>query len=197
MNLGIYGFHASLDGKIDLFEIDLFNEDLRKPRKSRVIVSLSQYFYRSPNKIPFEERLEIIESLLEDKVHLFGFSIKLTPKFFETQKLETQVLPLKRALQKKYKRPVYLDLPQFLPSRLNEKSKISLNASLDPMWEKPAKAKYWKVHGWHDTRWVRRYSQSDLTRLGKAYIKIKPEVLIFAHSLRVGQVLNFKKNISN
>ena len=186
MKIGVLGFEPTLDGKVDFFEIDFSSDGFDPVKKSKVLINLNQYFYRHPNPIPIDERIEMIES----KVRLpqtLGFSIKLTPRFFETHEIEREVLPLKKRLENSLSLPVFIDLPKNSPHL----SKSHSSFSIDPLWVKPSRGGYWKVHGWHDTRWVRKYSQEELSKLSKLTQRYEPQLLTFAHSQRREQFFEF------
>ena len=58
----------------------------------------------------------------------------------------------------------------------------------DPLWFRgEAWSVYWRIHGWHPERWVRRYPAEDLDFLAKLARKTPPEFIILAHSERRAQ----------
>ncbi len=64
----------------------------------------------------------------------------------------------------------------------------------DPLWTKPEpRSPYWRVHGWHAVRWVRRYSQEALLGLHRAVNLYRPPFVVFAHSQRSEQAEDFLK----
>ncbi len=180
------GYQRTLDGKIDIFEMELSNERFLEVKESKVLVSLNQFYYRRPQLISISERIEIIESKLTN-VNVIGFLIKLTPKFFETQTLADEIVPLQAALVKKFHLPVYVDMPQIAPSNKGNDDCLSL----DPLWTRPNRGGLWKIHGWHPTRWVRRYSKAELNRLNRLARRYHPDFIIFGHSQREQQIKEF------
>lgn len=58
----------------------------------------------------------------------------------------------------------------------------------DPLWfrDKPW-SDFWKIHGWHPERWVRRYSPDDLDRLVRLADRHVPKFVILGHSQRGAQ----------
>ena len=51
---------------------------------------------------------------------------------------------------------------------------------------------YWKIHGWHPDRWIRRYGQEALARLALWMRKTQATHVCFAHSQRVEQLQEFR-----
>lgn len=58
----------------------------------------------------------------------------------------------------------------------------------DPLWfqDRPW-SDFWKIHGWHLERWVRRYSPGDLDRLVRLAGRYFPKFVILGHSQRCAQ----------
>lgn len=186
MKIGISGYERDLDGKIDFFELDLSDRGSNPPKRSGVIYSLNQFFYRHPNPIPLSERIEMIDAKASNAQTL-AFSIRLTPRFFESHQLDRDVLPLLRALVYEFGLPVYIDLPQTAA----DLCKMEPTFSTDPLWTKPRQGGLWKIHGWHKVRWVRRYSKQQLEQLKKLTSRYQPHFLIFGHSQRAQQIQEF------
>jgi hypothetical protein len=113
--------------------------------------------------------------------------LKLPPSFFDTDTLEDTIAPFIERWQKQSSLKIWVDLPANLPSTLEMQDIFGV----DPFWHKPQSNRYWRVHGWHDTRWVRRYSDETLKTLAKNCVRHKPEVVVFAHSQRFAQSLEF------
>lgn len=59
----------------------------------------------------------------------------------------------------------------------------------DPLWfkEKPW-GRYWKVHGWRESWWVRRYSSAQLKQIANAVGEFEPKFLVMGHSHRIEQL---------
>jgi hypothetical protein len=58
----------------------------------------------------------------------------------------------------------------------------------DPFWHgKKIYGRYWRIHGWNAERWVRMYSESELSLLIKKVQKHRPLAVIFCHSQRLAQ----------
>lgn len=89
--------------------------------------------------------------------------------------------------------PVYFDFGRAGPPRWADPAL----AVTDPLWplEQPSACgsgpelfgRYWKIHGWHPDRWVRRYASEQLGRLIELARAHQPEFVILAHSSRVEQ----------
>jgi len=57
----------------------------------------------------------------------------------------------------------------------------------DPAWDSPfraSRASYWKLHGWHPDRWVRRYGEAQLAAVSEKILKARPNHVCLAHSGR-------------
>jgi hypothetical protein len=57
----------------------------------------------------------------------------------------------------------------------------------DPAWDSPFRASavsYWKLHGWHPDRWIRRYGEAQLAAVAERIRKARPRHVCLAHSGR-------------
>jgi hypothetical protein len=186
MKIGISGYEKTLDGKVDFFELDFQENHFSFVQSSEIMVTLNQFFYR--NSISLSEKIDLIKSRVPIS-KVIGFSIRLIPSFFEKQKLEDQVFPLLEEIKSEFSTPAWIDLNQNVPNQL----KIDQRFSTDPLWKQPVQGGLWKIHGWHEARWVRRYSTKDLLRLKKLAHQYEPSFVTFAHSQRATQVDEFLK----
>ena len=64
----------------------------------------------------------------------------------------------------------------------------------DPLWQRLERpAPYWKIHGWHPERWVRRYSVEQLSELAAQASRFDPDFLVLAHSGRSEQMPDLRQ----
>lgn len=64
----------------------------------------------------------------------------------------------------------------------------------DPLWHPPSflrKKSIFKVHGWHESRWIRYYGPLQLEKLRTVCKKMKPGILLFGHSKREEEAATF------
>ncbi len=54
--------------------------------------------------------------------------------------------------------------------------------------QKPKHSLYWRIHGWHTERWIRRYAPAQLDELSSLINRFSPRFVSFAHSQRVNQL---------
>jgi len=59
--------------------------------------------------------------------------------------------------------------------------------------QREAHSKYWKIHGWHPTRWIRRYSREALQELWQLSVHAQATHVCLAHSQRVAQLTELKE----
>jgi hypothetical protein len=193
MKIGVTGYHTELIGKVDFFEIDA--QDIRSLQpftRSRTPISISanHFFFSHSDSEVFRDRiLSLAESI--QKLNVLFLLLKLPPSFFDRQTGFEQIQEWLQIWRHESSVPVFVDLPQKIPARLQSMLPNGLEFSVDPMWFKPKKVKCWKIHGWHDARWIRMYASSDLSNLHSQAKRLKPEFLIFGHSQRVIQVEQF------
>lgn len=77
-----------------------------------------------------------------------------------------------------------------------QRSATKAEAVVDPLWHSPARlatARIYKVHGWHPTRWIRYYGALQLTQLARRCQRNAPEVVLFGHSMRNEEAINFRE----
>jgi hypothetical protein len=58
--------------------------------------------------------------------------------------------------------------------------------------QRDAHLKYWKIHGWHPARWIRRYSTEALQELWQLSVHTQATHVCLAHSQRVTQFKELK-----
>jgi hypothetical protein len=199
LQLGVTGFHEELLGEVDLFEIDTFDPILKTAhgtsrlrsvgsKNGMIHLSANHYYFKSDSPLSLDERLQkLIE--MSESVDAQGCILKLNASFFESQTLEEGIGPFETLWKSQTKIPLWIDLPQEFPRAL----KLEPHFSTDPLWHQRRETPYWRIHGWHDTRWVRKYSDETLKSLAKECVRFKPSFLVFAHSQRIMQVLEFSK----
>jgi hypothetical protein len=193
--IGVSGFFPELVGKVSLFDIDAFEqEQLKRVResKSELIVTAGHFFFSHQEVEIFQDRISQLADLCEE-YQAQACNLRLPPSFFNHG---FHQYPLPRFLshwKERSRIPVMIDLPKqsTLPNRKTIDQLKGGLISLDPLWIKPKKTYCWKIHGWHDGRWVRFYSTTALEKLAMACKRWNPEVLIFAHSQRLKQSLQF------
>ncbi len=193
MKIGITGYHADLEGIADFFEIDahdLESHSLFYRRKVSTILSANHFFFTNQDPEVFRDRIEVLAARAE-KIRAHFCLLKLPPRFFERNRLEDVIGRFEMEWKRHSPLDVVVDLPQTLPRGLIGRLGKGHSWSIDPLWHKSLKTNCWKVHGWHDARWIRLYAQSDLIRLSQNARKLKPEYLIFGHSQRVVQIKQF------
>jgi hypothetical protein len=192
--LGVTGFHPRLVGTVDFFEMDSFDVSLQKlnfvkrlrSKNFGIEMSANYFYFRAKAAIPLVDRVNSLLDLCE-RTHARACNLKLNPAFFETQTLITGISRFEKEWLSRTALPLRLELPRSVPTSLTLHSRLIL----DPFWHKPKKSVSWKIHGWADSRWVRRYSDEELQSLVKKCIRFQPERLIFAHSQRVAQVAEY------
>ena len=188
MLIGVSGYHEALRRKVDFFEVETSFESSSAKLSCSLHLTANHYFYRMKSEIPLKERVELLKEA-HDRILPEQVSLKLTPSFFNLNTLESSIYPFQALWRKLSPTPLLIDLPSVIPRHLNTSPLLVT----DPLWHCFKKSSHWKVHGWNDSRWVRRYPESDLQRLAKASIKQKPKTLVFGHSQRAEQVLEFLK----
>jgi hypothetical protein len=63
-------------------------------------------------------------------------------------------------------------------------------------WPQGARARdgrYWRIHGWHETRWVRRYAESQLLEALTSARRAGVGFLTLAHSQRAEQLVELRR----
>jgi hypothetical protein len=193
MKVGITGYHSDLDGVADFFEIDahdLDSQTLVHRRKAPSVLSANHFFFTHSDSEIFRDRIELLATRAE-KIRSHFCLLKLPPRFFERNRLEDVLGSFQTVWKNHSDLDVVVDLPQESPRGILNRLEDRQEWSTDPLWQNPRKTKCWKVHGWHDARWIRLYAESDLVRLAKHSKKLKPEYLIFGHSQRVVQIKQF------
>jgi hypothetical protein len=69
----------------------------------------------------------------------------------------------------------------------------------DPAWAPVRGAppsSYWRIHGWHATRWIRLYPESFFERLARSAARHHPERISFGHSMRALQAAEFRARMN-
>jgi hypothetical protein len=199
LKIGIAGFHRELVGTVHFFEIDSHDPLLESKRsvnrlrtESRELyelnISANHYYFRKNSPLTLEDRaLQLLE--LCENLNAKECVLKLTPSFFDLYTIEESIDRFHQIWCTETKKNLLVDLPAYFPKSLLVRS----NYILDPCWHKITQGGYWRIHGWHDARWVRRYSEDALSKLAKNCLRFKPMALVFAHSQRVSQVQEFLK----
>jgi hypothetical protein len=193
MKVGITGYHADLEGVADFFEIDahdLDSQSIVARRNLSTVISANHFFFIHEDPEVFQDRIELLAGRSE-KISARFCLLKLPPRFFEKYDLDETFGRFLSVWKRHSAKQVMLDLPQEIPRGFLERWKGDSVFSLDPLWHKPHSGMCWKVHGWHDARWIRMYAESDLVRLKKNAAKFLPEYLIFGHSQRMVQIKQF------
>lgn len=192
--IGVTGFHKELIGKVNFFELDTIDPALNAASKLAktfdfaIHMNANHFYFKPDSPTPLYDRvLSLVE--MNENSGSEACILKLNPKFFEAHRLTEVVAPFKKIWDTHTKIKLWVDLPKALPPSLRS----SLSFASDPFWHSRKKTKYWRIHGWHDQRWVRRYSEEHLKSLAKDCAKFKPDFLVFAHSQRTIQVLEFLK----
>lgn len=193
MKIGVTGYHAELIDQVDFFEIDA--QDIRSIQpftRSGIPISISanHFFFSHSDSEVFRDRILSLAEKIQ-KLNVLFLLLKLPPSFFDRQTGFQKIEELISIWRDESSVPVFVDLPQKIPARLQSRLPDDLDFSVDPMWFKPKKVKCWKIHGWHDARWIRMYASSDLSKLYSQAKRLNPEFLIFGHSQRVIQVEEF------
>jgi hypothetical protein len=194
--IGIVGFDEALVGQVDFFEIDVKDVVLQepvitRPRAFDVFVSANYFYFRRESPSPLLDR---VNTLIEkcNAAQAQACVLKLNPSFFEAQTLDEVIRPFEKLWQKQCTLPLRIDLPAEFPQALS----LLPNFITDPIWAVPKKTHHWKLHGWSEARWTRRYSEDALRKLAVDCIKFKPKTLTFGHSQRVAQVHEFLRMTS-
>ena len=198
--LGIYGFYPKLIGKIDFFEVSLplplltikkIRERQRSTTKPFSIHFLANHFYYQKNlKYTLREKIELLLEHCENtQANLC--TLKITPRAFLETALEEDLSVLLQLWKKNTSLTLNIELPAELPRVLA----IKKHDVIDPFWHSRLikKADQWKIHGWHESRWIRMYSEEQLLWLLKKSKKEKPTSILFAHSQRETQISQFIK----
>ena len=189
MKVGVSGFEPGLMDVADFFEIDAHDSDsLKTALRKKALISLSAnhfYFTHSDAEV-FQDRIELL-SESANASGAFYCLLKLPPSFFERYTLEQKIAQFLKIWNRFSSVPVVIDLPR----NVQKFSQKGYEFANDPLWAPIKKSKCWKIHGWHDARWVRMYSEQDLVALKKKTAKFKPEYLIFGHSQRTIQIRQF------
>jgi hypothetical protein len=199
LHFGVTGFHEELVGKIDFFEMDSFdpalkslffrsNLSLSAPAEFGVHISANHYYFRPESPIPLYDRVQALIEICES-ANAKACVLKLTPSFFETQNLESVIIPFQIIWNARTQINLWVDLPNLLPTSLS----TNLFLATDPFCHKKKTTGYWRIHGWAESRWVRRYGEETLKTLAKDCVRFKPMFLVFAHSQRVNQILEFSR----
>jgi hypothetical protein len=193
MKVGITGYHSDLEWIVDFFEVDAQDLDSQSTvhrRKVPAILSANHFFFTHSDPEVFRDRIELLAGSAE-KIRARFCLLKLPPRFFERYRMDEVLGRFKEEWKCHTDLEFVVDLPQESPRSIMNRLPNHHKWSIDPLWRTPRKSKCWKVHGWHDARWIRMYADSDLIRLAKCFQKLKPEFLIFGHSQRVVQIKQF------
>lgn len=188
MLIGVSGYHELLIGKVDFFEVDSADPLPEASRHYEIKLSANQYYYRTGSAVPLQDRVQLLKELCE-RMKATTVALKLTPQFFNLYTVKDTLSPFQTEWKRHSAIPLLIDLPAALPRRLGP----ALNFIFDPLWHRSKNSPHWKIHGWSEERWVRRYCASDLTALAKSCVRHRPQTLLFAHSQRVEQVLEFQQ----
>ena len=106
MKIGVAGFHESLVGKVDVFEIDAFDPILKEKRFLKklnltaenlphVYLGANQFYFRPTSPLTLFERVTLLCELTES-VRAEKCILKLTPAFFENYSFEDTLLPFQK-----------------------------------------------------------------------------------------------------
>lgn len=144
------------------------------------MVSIGHAFLR-------EDRMSELQEICDAR-RAAACILKLPPSYWLWENAETRLQRFQLDWQKKQPCPLTIDSGREEPSASVRKD---FNWVADPFWvptRQYSRSKVWRIHGWHEVRWVRRYSESQLLKLATAIRKWKPEFVILVHSQRVPQI---------
>ncbi len=190
--VGISETTEDVPAEIDLLEIDpqKTGRDFKGPTP-RITISASFWFLGGEDRPERDERASILEG------HCLRFSaaacvLKLTASLLADDAGAERVLSLQYRWRLARDCPLYLD-----PGRDGPPAwAIPENCVSDPLWfEGKVWSDYWKIHGWHRERWVRRYSESAIASLAAQASERRPRFLVLGHSQRETQCLSLKHQL--
>ena len=199
--IGISGYSERLCGKVDCFEVDaqdpvLGSRSFRKKvlgSSTEIVLRFGQAFFNHNDPLVLKEKFEAVLETVP-LVEPVGGLMSLPPKFWDRMTIRDHLAPWAQLWRSRFEIPLWIDPPAESPTRAPELASDSRIAwAGDPLWEPQVKRKaaFWKIHGWHDTRWVRKYSQESLLDLAREVGRHRPSFVIFGHSQREAQCLEF------
>lgn len=152
-------------------------------RNQQFILKLSFWYLGARELAENQER----ESLLIEACQSLrprAFTMSIPPSFVEKSSTIDRVHSIMERMKLAHLGPLYFDFGKLSPPTWVE----PLLCVGDPLWDRNSvTGEMWKIHGWHPSRWVRRYSVEELARLKKLAMRHQPKYVILAHSQRLEQ----------
>jgi hypothetical protein len=177
---------------IDFIEVSYFDlvQGMKPPPLGQKLsVSASIWHLVSQDWAEAEERFEILNEVC---THWSAAAcvLRLTLPFLAQPESEEQVFEFYKRWQRQLACPLYFECGRDgPPAWLDPSYCVS-----DPLWfQGQAWSSYWKIHGWHEERWVRQYAQSELVHLATLAKEYRPRYVVLAHSQRSQQISNLKQ----
>lgn len=198
--IGLSGWAPELLGRVDAFEIDALDpvfESARTRRRlaslatrdrAQILISASRFFLLGEDSAEREEKRSLLREICES-TNAVACSMKLPPGFSRQEEMATRLGEFIRGWQRFGDGlPLRID-----PGKSAYQPANSILTAEDPLWGNPLGSDYWRVHGWHESRWVRLYGAEDLERILSLSRKLRPRWIIFAHSQRRLQAPAFRQ----
>lgn len=163
-------------------------EKLSRSAAHEVVLGLPFcYLNRDPDSTP--ERVEQIREAIEC-FPTRALLLRMHARDWENSLLAHQTL---RLLSRSLKTELWAD---FGRSTLLDEGNSHLKIVTDPFWHPDKKtdhAPLYKIHGWHLARWIRLYGREQLESLCRLCLRTRPEIVLFAHSMRNEESLEFNE----
>lgn len=176
---------------IDFVEVDAFQITRWRNRpRSDITVSASKWFLGGEDLSDTLERFESLKELCSAQQ-----AVAATIKVGLSQIAATNNSSILKAVLKHWSDSA--PCPIFFEStKWSVPLEIEFPFVADPLWQKlQAGSLYWKVHGWHRERWVRRYSTQEFSDLAKQVELFSPEWLVLGHSGRLEQFAELRREL--
>jgi hypothetical protein len=141
----------------------------------------SFWFLSAPEPDELRERQELLQARAA-RLKAQACVLTLTSSFLDRSDASRRVSELLNAWRGC---PLFFDVsqnraPSWIPPEL---------AVEDPFWfSRRPRGRYWKIHGWHTERWVRRYAEKELSMLATKIGRYQPKFVVLGHSQRVQQL---------
>lgn len=203
--VGVSGWASELVGLVDAFEIDALDPLLESARERRrlaslaargqaqILISASSFFFR-PGEEPAEQ--EEKRSLLRElcaSTNAVACSLKLPPGFCRQEGTAARLHEFIRGWRRDGEGvSLWVD-----PGKSGYDPADTILTAEDPLWGNPKRSDYWRIHGWHASRWVRLYGREELERIVLLSRKLRPRWIIFTHSQRRLQAPAFRERLRN
>lgn len=146
------------------------------------VLRFSHWYLSALEVTEHEERIDNLIDQLQASPARAGL-LSLTAKVLEAPCTPKRIRDL-TVRCRDLRRPFFFDPGQLgCPAWMDPKTCV-----FDPMWfGDPPWSPYWKIHGWHPERWVRRYSESQLLKLIVQAKRHAPQFVMLAHPQRLEQ----------